>query len=74
MTDKEHRIIVMMLSIHFGMVGELINTLTANGTLQPNDLQRMAEVSQSESAKKEAFDSAWAMYKQVAAHFGVNIG
>ena len=74
MTDKEHRMLVMMFGIHLGMMGELINVLRENKTLKSGDLAQIWNIALQETGKREIFSSVSGMYRQVAASCGVEIG
>jgi hypothetical protein len=74
MTDKEHRMLVMMFSIHLGMVGELINVLRESGTLKTGDQAQIWNIALQEAGKRELFSATSDMYKKVAASCGIEIG
>lgn len=74
MTENEHRLMVMMFGIHLGMMGELINTLRANGTLKPGDLADVWRAAFSKAGKREIGTAVSGMYKEAAKACGVDIG
>lgn len=74
MTENEHRLMVTMFGIHFGMMAELINTLRSNGALHPGDLASLWRHSFEKLPDLQMHAQALHMYETLAAGFGVSTG